>query len=102
MRQLPSEFPLDQLDGRGSRRRPGSEQANAAWRTSAAVSAGALAMPISTVGAAQNIVMLSSLDQLDRSVPGSTRRRQTCVIPRAVLIHMKVQPLAWNIGKVQR
>ena len=64
-------------------------------------SSGALAIPISTVGAAQNIVMFSFLIRSKMS-GGSTRRKQTCVIPRAVLIQVKVQPFAWNMGSVQR
>ena len=58
-------------------------------------------MPISTVGAAQNMVMLSSL--MSRKMrAGSTCRRHTWVMPRAVLIQVKVQPLTWNIGRVHR
>ena len=64
-------------------------------------SSGALAMPISTVGAAQNMRDLLALDQLE-DARGSTFRRHTCVPPTAVTIHTNVQPLAWNIGSVQR
>ena len=67
----------------------------------ARTSPGALAMPISTVGAAQNIVMPSS--RMSRKMAlGSTCRRHTWVMPRAVLIQTKVQPLTWNMGRVQR
>ena len=69
--------------------------------TSRRSSAGALAMPISTVGAAQSIVTFSR--PIRRKIAaGSTLRRQTCVAPAAVTIQTKVQPLAWNIGSVQR
>src|SRR5438132_4390455 len=33
---------------------------------------------------------------------GSTRLRHTCVAPAAVTAHVNVQPLQWNIGRVQR
>jgi hypothetical protein len=56
---------------------------------------------MSTVGAAQNIVIFSSLMSLKMS-RGSTCLRQICAIPRAVLIQVNVHPFAWNIGKVQR
>ena len=58
-------------------------------------------MPMRTVGAAQNMVMFSSRMSWKISA-GSTRLRQTLAMPRAVLIQVKVQPLAWNIGRVQR
>ena len=67
-----------------------------------ASSSGALAMPISTVGAAQSMVIASLRRSAAKIASGSTRRRQTCVPPTAVTIQTKVQPLAWNIGSVQR
>ena len=67
----------------------------------ARTSSGALAMPISTVGAAQNMVIFSSL--ISRKMrAGSTCLRHTWAMPRAVLIQMNVQPLAWNMGRVHR
>src|SRR6476660_3151212 len=67
----------------------------------ALTSSGAFAMLMSTVGAAQNIVMFSSLI-IWKIWRGSTRRRHTFVMPRAVLIQANVHPFAWNIGNVQR
>src|SRR5262252_7243016 len=58
-------------------------------------------MLMSTVGAAQNIVMFSPLISW-KICRGSTRRRHTFVMPRAVLIQVNVHPFAWNIGRVHR
>src|SRR5438874_11290585 len=67
------------------------------WRSSA----GALAIPIRTVGPAHSIVICSAL--ISSKIPaGSTRRRQTCLPPTAVIIQTNVQPLQWNIGSVHR
>ena len=70
-------------------------------RTSPRISAGQLARPMRIVGAAQSIVTASSA-MVAKTRGGSTRRRQTCVAPTAVTVQTKVQPLAWNIGSVQR
>ena len=67
----------------------------------ARAASGALAMPMRTVGAAQSVVTPSSPTSL-KIATGSTLRRQTCAHPRAVASHVKVQPLAWNIGSVHR
>src|SRR5579875_666868 len=67
----------------------------------ARTSAGALAMLISTVGAAQSIVAFSSR-MVVKMARGSTLRRQRCVPPTAVTIQVNVHPLAWNIGSVHR
>ena len=64
-------------------------------------SAGALASMISTVGAAHSRVILSSAAIL-KTVGASNFGRQTCLAPTAVTVHVKVQPLAWNIGSVHR
>ena len=63
-------------------------------------SAGALAIAMSTVGAAHNMVP-RSLAIVSNTVAGSTRRTQMCVPPTAVTIQTKVHPLAWNMGSVQ-
>src|SRR5260370_25763839 len=68
-------------------------------RTPRRSSAGALAMAISTVGAAQSMVMRSSLTSAKMRA-GSTLRRHTCVAPTAVTVQTNVQPLAWNIGSL--
>src|SRR5260370_37146010 len=70
-------------------------------RTPRRSSAGALAMAINTVGAAQSMVMRSSLTSAKMRA-GSTLLRQTCVAPTAVTVQTNVQPLAWNIGSVHR
>ena len=70
-------------------------------RTSPRASAGALASMISTVGAAHMCVTDSSRISRNASA-GSTARRQTCAPPTAVTTHVNVQPLAWNMGSVQR
>ena len=102
LRDLPAELALDALDGGGGRRRAGGQDAHAARAAPAAqLGSGALAMPISTVGAAQSIVIRSASMPLEH-VRGSTLRRQTCVPPTAVTIQTNVQPLAWNIGSVHR
>ena len=64
-------------------------------------SAGAFARLISTVGAAQSQLTCSSRIRR-KTAAGSGFERQTCVPPAAVTTHTKVQPLAWNIGKVHR
>ncbi len=58
-------------------------------------------MLMSTVGAAQNMVIDSSRI-CRKTAAGSTLRRQTCVPPQAVMVHTKVQPFAWNIGSTHR
>ena len=56
---------------------------------------------MSTVGAAQRRVTRS--DAMDsNTVRGSTRRRQMCVPPHAVIAQTKPHPLAWNMGSVHR
>src|ERR1041385_5283727 len=55
-------------------------------------SGGALATPMSTVGAAQNIVIPSAA-MCSKMVRGSTLRRQTWVAPTAVTIQTNVHPL---------
>src|ERR1700682_4962074 len=63
--------------------------------------AGALASPIRTVGAAHSQVTRSS--RISRkTVAGSGFGRQTWVLAAAVTVQTNVQPLAWNIGRVQR
>jgi hypothetical protein len=62
---------------------------------------GAPATPIKTVGAAQSIVTCSRRIA-SKTAAGSTLRRHTCAAPAAVTVHTNVQPLAWNIGSVQR
>src|SRR5574340_220753 len=69
-------------------------------RALARASSGAPAMLISTVGAAQSIVTCSSL-MVSKMVAGSILRRQMCLAPAAVTVQTNVQPLAWNIGRVQ-
>src|SRR5262252_6765292 len=64
-------------------------------------SGGALAIAISTVGAAHSIV-IDSRAIASNTRGGSTLRKHTWVPPTAVTIHVKVQPLAWNIGSVHR
>ena len=70
-------------------------------RARSRAAAGALASEMSTVGAAQSMVMRSSA-MSSKTRAGSTLRRHTCAPPTAVTIHAKVQPLAWNIGSVHR
>src|SRR5216683_7941737 len=70
-------------------------------RTLRRISSGALARKIITVGAAHITVILSLLMR-SKAAFGSTFGRQTCVAPTAVTVHTYVQPLAWNIGSVQR
>ena len=101
VRDLPAEFAFDAADGRRRRRRASREHFELSLSALRRTSSGALARPMSTVGAAQNFVIDS------RSMSSKTRfatgcRRQTCVPPAAVTIHVNVQPLAWNIGSVQR
>src|SRR6187397_3088779 len=64
-------------------------------------SAGAFASMISTVGAAQRRVTLSSAAILNTVGP-SNFGRHTCFAPAAVTVHVNVQPLAWNIGSVHK
>src|SRR5918993_3761521 len=64
-------------------------------------SSGALASPISTVGAA-HIHVTFSVAARRNTAAGSTFRRQTCFAPAAVTVHVNVHPLAWNIGSVHR
>ena len=57
---------------------------------------------ISTVGAAHSIVIRSPRDELEdlrAARPCAGRRARA---PTAVTVHVNVQPLAWNIGSVQR
>ena len=65
---VPAELALDPLDRRRGRRRAGGQDPHAR-RAPRRSSSGALAMPISTVGAAQNIVIGS------RSISSKTRAR---------------------------
>ena len=65
LRDRPAELALDALDRRRRRRRAGGHHADAPRRPRARCSAGALAMPISTVGAAQSIVTRSRVDELE-------------------------------------
>ena len=69
--------------------------------TSPRTAAGALASVMSTVGAAHSIVTASSRISANARA-GSTCRRQMWAPPTAVTTHGNVQPLAWNIGSVQR
>ncbi len=69
--------------------------------TSPRTSAGAFASEISTVGAAHSQRIFSSRISLNTAA-GSTLGRQTWVAPAAVTVQVKVQPLAWNIGRVHR
>src|SRR5688500_10172316 len=68
---------------------------------SAFTSGGAFASMMSTVGAAQRRVTFSSAAVLNTVAP-SNFGRHTCFAPAAVTVHVNVQPLAWNIGSVQR
>ena len=69
----------------------------ALWR----ISSGAFAMPMSTVGAAQSIV-IDSFASASKIFAGSTRRKHTCVPPIAVTVQVNVHPFAWNIGSVHK
>ena len=64
-------------------------------------SAGAFAIPMSTVGAAHSVVIRSAAMR-SKTARGSTLRRQTWTPPAAVTVQTKVQPLAWNMGRVHR
>src|SRR5947207_1648437 len=57
------------------------------------ISSSALARPISTVGAAQSIVMRSFLIS-SKTKRESTFRRHTCAAPAAVTVQTNVQPFA--------
>ena len=71
------------------------------WSKRRRASAGALISMLSTVGAPTMLVTRCSA--ISRKISaGSTRRRQTCAPAIAVTDHGKHQPLAWNIGSVQR
>src|SRR5215831_3699411 len=70
-------------------------------RAVARADAGALASAISTVGAAQSIVTASPAMR-SKIATGSIFGRQTWQPPAAVTVQTNVQPLAWNIGSVQR
>ncbi len=100
MGQLPAELALDELDRGGGGGAPAVNRRTPRGAP-ALTSSGALAMEMSTVGAAQNMVMRSSRMRRNTAF-ASTCRRQTWAMPRAVLIQVKVQPLAWNIGSVHR
>src|SRR5579871_2250826 len=65
------------------------------------ISSAACASPIRTVGAAHRILADSRFIK-EKTFLGSTRRRQICAPPTAVTVHTKVQPLARNMGSVQR
>ena len=69
--------------------------------TSRRSSAGALSSRLATTGAPQRWVT-PSRTIASKIAPASTRRRQTCVPARAVMVQGKHQPLQWNIGRVQR
>ena len=101
MHDLPAELAFDALDRRRRRRRAGGEHAHAARRTVANGPAAAFGEPMSTVGAAHSMVTCSSLISAKMS-PAPPCRRQTCVPPAAVTVHVNVQPFAWNIGSVHR
>jgi hypothetical protein len=58
-------------------------------------------MPINTVGAQHSVVTFSDLIRAKIS-GGATLRKQTCTPPTAVIVHVNVQPFAWNIGRVHR
>ena len=65
------------------------------------ISAGALASMLWTRGAPQK--WLTRCPRIkSKMVCGSTLRRQTLTAARAASVHGKHQPLAWNIGSVQR
>ena len=59
-------------------------------------------MPMSTVGAAQSIVTDSRGDRLEDGARLDPAQAHVGGRPTAVTIHTNVQPLAWNIGSVQR
>ena len=67
MRDGPAELALDPLDRGGGRWGPGGERPERRAASAARTSAGALAMPMSTVGAAHSIVTRSRDDQLENS-----------------------------------
>ena len=54
-----------------------------------------------STGAAQRQVTCSAAIN-GKITAGSTARRHTCRAPAAVIVQVNVQPLAWNIGNVQR
>ena len=54
-----------------------------------------------TVGAAQSMVIDSRAISA-KTRAASTLRRQTWAPATAVTVHVNVQPLAWNMGSVQR
>ena len=64
-------------------------------------SAGALARAMSTVGAAHRRVTRSTA-MSGKATAGSTARRQIWRAPAAVIVHVNVHPLAWNIGSVHK
>src|SRR3954447_23837090 len=71
------------------------------WGSGPSFAWSALAIIVSTVGAALKWVMPSSRSSR-QIVAGSTRGRQTWGEPAAVTAHGKHQPSQWNIGSVQR
>src|SRR3979411_2796720 len=64
-------------------------------------SAGALATPMSTVGAAQRMDT-DSASIASNTFTASPLRRQMCAAPTAVTLQTNVHPFAWNIGRVHR
>src|SRR5919206_2916581 len=66
-----------------------------------AAASSALAIMVSTVGAALKWVMPSLRSRLQIR-DGSTRGRQTCVAPAADTAQGKHHPSQWNIGNVHR
>src|SRR5271170_7646768 len=63
--------------------------------------AGASANAARTIGAAQK--WSTPYSRMARNIPAAlTLRRQTWVPPAAVTAQAKHQPLAWNMGRVQR
>ncbi len=92
MGDLPAQVILHPLDRRGCRWAP----AVTTWTprgTSPRTSGGVLARPIRTVGAAQSQVTPSRRTKSNTRA-GSTLGRQTWVLPDAVTVQVKVQPLA--------